>query len=97
MGLPWDKEEIQEATNAKKLFFLKHENPLEYKNGIKMEIIPQPWLEVAYHIIQYICYEGRMSGIYAYHFRCLHHLRNLSHQQPEESLNIPYFFLQSLK
>jgi hypothetical protein len=38
MGLPWDKEEIQEATNAKKFFFLKLENPLEYKNGIKREI-----------------------------------------------------------
>jgi hypothetical protein len=70
---------------------------LEDKNGIKREIIPQPWPEVAYHIIKYISYEGRMSVVYAYHFILLDQLRYLSHQQPEKSLNIPYFFLQSLK
>jgi hypothetical protein len=37
MGLPWDKEERQEATNAKNLFFLIHEEPMEDKNGVKRE------------------------------------------------------------
>jgi hypothetical protein len=33
MGLPWDKEERQEATNAKKLFFHKNERPKKTKMG----------------------------------------------------------------
>jgi hypothetical protein len=71
MGLPWDKEERQEATNAKKLFFHPNERPQEDKNGIKREILPHPWPEVAYHIIKYVTCEGRMSVVYAYHFRLL--------------------------
>jgi hypothetical protein len=39
---PWDKEERQEAINAKKEFFLPNEKPNEEKNGIKREILPHP-------------------------------------------------------
>jgi hypothetical protein len=57
MGLPWDKEERQEAINAKKTFFHPNEKPHEEKNGIKRESLPHPWPEVAYHIIKYITCE----------------------------------------
>jgi hypothetical protein len=46
MGLPWDKEERKEDTNAKKLFFHPNERPQEEKNGIKREIpltLGQKW------------------------------------------------------
>jgi hypothetical protein len=59
MGLPWDKEERQEAITAKKAFFLPNEKPDEDKNGIKRETLPHPWPEVAYHIIKYITCEGK--------------------------------------
>jgi len=55
-----------------KSFFLHNEKLDEEKNGIKREILPHPWKEVAYHIIKYITCEGRMSVVYAYHFRMLH-------------------------
>jgi hypothetical protein len=69
----------------------------EDKNGIKREILPHPWLEVAYHIIKYITCEGKMSVIHAYHFRLLHWLRHIPNNEPQQSLSIPYFLLQSLK
>jgi hypothetical protein len=43
LGIPWDKEERQEAINAKKTFFLHNEKPDEDKNGIKRESLPHPW------------------------------------------------------
>jgi hypothetical protein len=97
MGLPWDKEERQEAINAKKTFFHPNEKPQEDKNGIKRESLPHPWPEVAYHIIKYVTCEGRMSVVYAYHFRLLHQLRHFPNQEPDKSLSLPYFLLQSLK
>jgi hypothetical protein len=76
IAIPWDKEEIQEATNAKKLFFHPNERPQEDKNGTKRESLLYPCPEVAYQIIKYINYEGRMSIVYSYHFRLLHQLRH---------------------
>jgi hypothetical protein len=35
MGLPWDKEDIQEDINAKKSFFHPNGKPQEDKNAIK--------------------------------------------------------------
>jgi hypothetical protein len=49
VGLPWDKEERQEAINAKKAFFLPNEKHDEDKNGIKRESLPHPWLEVVHN------------------------------------------------
>ena len=72
MGIPLDKEDRKEAINAKNAFFLPNEKTHEYKNDIKWEILPHPWPKVAYHIIKYITCEGRMSVVYAYHFRILH-------------------------
>ena len=75
--LPWDKKERQEAINAKKALFLPNENMDEEKNDIKRESLPQPWLEVDYHIIKCITCEGMMSVVYAYHFILLHQLKNI--------------------
>jgi hypothetical protein len=97
VGPPWDKEDRQPATDAKKLFLLSYEELEENKNGVKRESLPGPWDEVAYHMLKYIICEGRLSMLYAYHFIFLHHLRNLFHQIPKENLNIPYFLLQYLR
>jgi len=69
----------------------------EYKNGIKREILPHPWLEVAYHIIKYVTCEGKMSVVCAYHFKLLHQLKYFSNQEPDSSLSLLYLLLQSLK
>jgi len=38
-----------------------------------------------------------MSVLYAYHFRVLYLLRHFPNQEPDISLSLPYFLLQSLK
>ena len=96
MGLPWDKEERQEAINSRKEFFHPNEKPHEDKNGIKRESLPHPWPKVSYHI-KYITCEGKMSVVYAYRFRILHHLMHFPNQEASKNLSIPYFLLQSLK
>jgi hypothetical protein len=93
---PWDKKERQEAINAKKALFLPNENLDEEKNDIKRESLPQPWLEVAYHIIKCITCEGNMCVVYSYHLRLLHQLRHLPNQEAHQNLSICYFLLQSL-
>jgi hypothetical protein len=97
MDFPWDKDERQEASDDKNLFFLSYEEPIEDKNGVKRERLPEPWPEVAYHLLKYITCEGRLSVVYSYHFIFLHQLRHLFHQNPKENLIIPYFILQLLE
>lgn len=75
LGLRWDKEDRTEAIIAKNNFFLPEENPVEDNNGVRREILPYPWDEVAYHILKYISCEGRLSVVYAYQFRLLYELR----------------------
>jgi hypothetical protein len=65
LALPRDKEEMKEAINSNKAFFLPNKKPHEDTNGVKMEILPLPWLEASYHIIKYNTCEGRMSVVYA--------------------------------
>jgi hypothetical protein len=78
MGFPWDKEDRKPTSNSINLFFLSYEEVEENKNGVKRESLPEPWYEVAYHLLKYITCEGRISMLYAYHFRFLHQLRNFS-------------------
>jgi hypothetical protein len=40
MGLTWEKQERQEATNEKNIFFHRNERSQEDKNDIKREILP---------------------------------------------------------
>lgn len=63
-GVHWSKEERQEAINAKRGFFLPNEQTNEYHNGIIRKRLPYPWDEVAYHILKYIYYEGRLCIMY---------------------------------
>lgn len=43
-----------------------------------------------------LTYEGRLSIVYAYHFRFLHQIRNLSYQLLHQRLSISHFLLHSL-
>ena len=60
---------------ARKNFFLSKENTVEDKNGVRRESMPYPWDEVAYNILKYIYFEGRLSIVYNNQFRFLHELR----------------------
>lgn len=70
----WGKEDRTEAIAAKNDFFLPKENPIEDKNGVKMEIFPCPCNGVTYNILKYISCEGRLSFVYVYQFRLLYEL-----------------------
>lgn len=72
LGFRWGNDDIIEAIKIKVNFFLPKEKPIEDKNGVRREILPYPWDEVAYHILKYISCEGRLSVVYAYHFRLLY-------------------------
>ena len=66
---------VVDSATTKKSFFIANENVVEDKNVVRRVILPYPWDEVAYHIMKYISYEGRLSMVYAYDFRLLHELR----------------------
>jgi hypothetical protein len=66
MGYPWarwDKEERQEASDSKKVFFISYEEHVQDKNRLKRESLHHPWPGVAYHFLKYITYEGRLKVI----------------------------------
>jgi hypothetical protein len=52
LGIPWEKEERQEAINAKKTFFLHNEKPDEDKKGKP----PSPMVggNILHHQIHYL-------------------------------------------
>jgi len=75
---------------------LEGEEPNEEKNGVIREIIPYPWNEVRYHIINYISCEGIFGIVYGYQFRLLHELRFGEEIPPHRRLSVPYFLLQSM-
>jgi len=93
-GMPWRKEDKAISTFAKKNFFLRDEEPIKDKNGIRRESLPYPWNEVSYHILKYISYEGRLGIVYGYQFRLLHDLRFGEGIPIDKRINIPYFLLQ---
>jgi len=78
-------------------FFTTNEKPIEENNGVRREILPYPWDEVAYHILKYISYEGRLSVVYAYHFRLLHELKFQVEFPLAQRIVVPYIFLQSIR
>jgi hypothetical protein len=41
MGLPWDKDDRHEASDAKNLFLFSYEEPIKEKNGVKRESLPK--------------------------------------------------------
>ena len=92
--MPWRKEDKAISTFAKKNFFLRDEEPIKDKNGIRRESLPYPWNEVSYHILKYISYEGRLGIVYGYQFRLLHDLRFGEGIPIDKRINIPYFLLQ---
>lgn len=94
--MPWRKEDNTASTFAKKKFFLRDEEPIEEKNGIRRESLPYPWNEVSYHILKYIFCEVRLNIVYGYQFRLLYELRFREGIPIERRLNIPYIFLQSI-
>ena len=96
LGLQWRKEDKASSTLAKKNFFLENEEPIEEKNGVRMEKIPYPWDEVSYCILKYISCEGRLSIVYGYQFRLLHELRFGQDLPLNRRLSVPYFLLQSI-
>lgn len=75
LGFLWGKEDRTIAIIDKKTFFLPKEKQVEYKNGVRRESLPYPWDEVAYNILKYISFEGRLSVVYTYQFRFLYELR----------------------
>lgn len=74
LGVKWVKETMP-STTAKKIFFLPGEEYIEDKNGVRIESLPYPSDEVAFHIMKCISCEGRLSVVYGYHFRLLNELR----------------------
>lgn len=75
LGIQWSKEDKAVSVATRNNFFNQREKYMEDKNGVRRESLPYPWDEVAYHILKYISCEGRLSIVYAYHFRLLHELR----------------------
>jgi len=59
-------------SQARKVFSLQNEKPMEDKNGVRREILQYPWDDVAYYILKYISCEGRLSIVYAYMFSFLY-------------------------
>jgi len=53
--------------------------------------------EVAYHILKYISYEGRLSVVYGYHFILLHELEFQAKFPLAQRLSVPYFLLQPIR
>jgi len=93
LGIKWNKEDKATSVTAKKNLFTSNEKPIEDKNGFRRESLPYPWDEVAYHILKYISCEGRMSVVYAYHFRLLHELMFQVELPLSQRLSVPYFLL----
>jgi len=75
LGIRWSKEEKHVLVVVRKNFFLSKEKLVGDNNGVRREILPYPWDEVAYHILKYISCEGALSVVYAYHFRLIQKLR----------------------
>lgn len=75
-GIPkmkkWEKDGSESTGKDKKDFFRLYETYKEDKNGIKREILPETLDEVAYFVLKYLTWEGRLSVVHAYHFRLLH-------------------------
>ena len=81
---------------AKRKIFLEGEEPIEDKNGVRRDSLPYPWSEVGYQLIKYISCEGRYSVCYGYHFKILEELIFGVETPVHQTLNIPYFLMQSL-
>jgi len=96
LGMQWRNEDKASNTFAKKKFFLRDEEPIKDKNGIRRESLPYPWDEVSYHILKYICCEGRLSIIYGNRFRLLHELRFGEDLPLDRRFGVPYFLFQSI-
>ena len=92
LGLQWRKEDKASITYNKKKHFFEDEEPIEDTNGIRRERIPYPWDEVSYHILKYICCEGKLSIVYGYQFRFLHEQRFGEELPPHRRLSVPYLF-----
>lgn len=75
LGIKWSREYKATGVTTKNSFFIANENHIEDNNGVRRERLPYPWDEVAYHILKYISYEGRISVVYAYRFILLHELK----------------------
>ena len=75
VGIKWGIEHKTTSTTAKNNLLTTNEKPIKYRNGVKRESLPYPWDEVAYHIIKYISYDGRLSVVYGYYFRLVHELK----------------------
>lgn len=78
---------------VRKNFFNQIEKPVEDKNGVRREIPPYPWDEVAYHILKYISCEGILSVVYSYHFRLIHELRFKEKLPLPQRPSVPRFLL----
>lgn len=96
LGMRWSKEDKQMSVTARKNVFLSKENHVEDKNGVRREIMPYPLDEVAYHILKYIYYEGRLSVVYSYHFRLLHELSFKEDLPFYQILNVPDYIMHSI-
>lgn len=75
LGIKCNREDMDTSSNTKNNFFRSIKRPLEYKNGVRREILPYPWDEVTFNILRYISCEGRLSVVYVYHFSLFHELR----------------------
>lgn len=75
IGIKWSREDKSTSITTQMNFFTANENPVEDKNGVRRESLYFPWYEMAYHILKYISYEGRINVVYSYHFRLLQELR----------------------
>lgn len=64
LGMQWRKEDKARNNFVNNNFFLRDEELIEDKNGIRRESLPYPWDEVSYHILKYISCEGRVNIIY---------------------------------
>lgn len=96
LRIRWRKKDKVVSVIARKNFFISKENPIEDKNGVRREILPCPCDELACHILKYKTCEGRLSVVYAYHFRFLHELRFKAEVPLSQRLSVPHFIIQTI-
>jgi len=96
LGVQWRKKDKSNNALTKNNFFTDDEKPIEYKNGVKIKILPYPCNEVAYHLFKFISCEGKLSVVHGYQFILLHKLRFRARFPIAQRLSVPYFLLQSI-
>jgi hypothetical protein len=77
--------------NAQQDFLLPGEQIEPKGQGVRLRLLPPPWLKVEKFGKHYLTCEGRYQVVYQHDFVLLSHLRH------DRLVNIPYYLLSCLK